>query len=271
MELDLQMPAIKALTIGGKQFTVIEAEPLCHMIDKREIVILDDDHIERSADARINSLAKNWSWVSLGAIVVAWVDPHYYLLRGPVQLLAARKRADVSLVPCVIFDTEAVPVKKPKPEKPGPVSRLQDELATPAGRLVEKMLRETGRQLKSTNGNSVRCTDKLLEYATAYPDEYDPMFLLMHEICRGVDIPQQIVGGIMQLEIRVPEGESLADKKWKKRLIQTGYYKLMEAIKDQKGRSKSANDINSAEGIKLAMNRGHSVRLETTVPRPPKK
>ena len=55
--------------------------------------------------AKVQQIASNWSWISFGALVVAEREGVYFVCDGWHRASAAMRRSDVSLLPCVVFQT----------------------------------------------------------------------------------------------------------------------------------------------------------------------
>lgn len=59
-------------------------------------------------DRKIIALASEWSWIACGCILVACRMGVYWVMDGQHRLLAARKRGDIDLLPCMIFQVDEV-------------------------------------------------------------------------------------------------------------------------------------------------------------------
>lgn len=57
---------------------------------------------------KVKLIASSWSWIGLGALVVGERDGQLWVIDGQHRALAARKRSDISLLPCVVFKTDDV-------------------------------------------------------------------------------------------------------------------------------------------------------------------
>jgi hypothetical protein len=77
------------------------------LINKRKLNV---DHVyQRDASrSRIRSIASDWSYVACGAIIVADRMGQYFVIDGQHRVLAANSRADIELLPCIVFKSVGV-------------------------------------------------------------------------------------------------------------------------------------------------------------------
>lgn len=57
---------------------------------------------------KVRQIASAWSWIACGAIVVGKRNDELWAIDGQHRLLAARMRSDISVIPCLVFETESV-------------------------------------------------------------------------------------------------------------------------------------------------------------------
>ena len=77
------------------------------MIDKRVLQIAKE--YQRDAlEGRTQEIAGNWSWLACGVLIVAARGNLLYVIDGQHRLLAARKRSDITHLPCLIFQSVGV-------------------------------------------------------------------------------------------------------------------------------------------------------------------
>lgn len=82
------------------------------MLSKR-LLLVDPDYQRhgsgeaRSSEKQVRNMASAWSWVACGTITVGERNGEYWVIEGYHRVLAARKRSDIDLLPCMVFQTES--------------------------------------------------------------------------------------------------------------------------------------------------------------------
>jgi len=65
------------------------------------------DSLDQSiASAKVQRIASRWSWIALGVITVAEREGSFLVIDGANRVLAARRRSDIDLLPCIVFQTK---------------------------------------------------------------------------------------------------------------------------------------------------------------------
>lgn len=57
---------------------------------------------------KVSAITAAWSWLSLGALVVGERNGEFWVIDGQHRALAAKRRSDITHLPCVVFRTENV-------------------------------------------------------------------------------------------------------------------------------------------------------------------
>lgn len=57
---------------------------------------------------KVIEITANWSWVGAGAIVVGERNGEFWVIDGQHRVLAAKRRSDITHLPCIVFQTEGV-------------------------------------------------------------------------------------------------------------------------------------------------------------------
>jgi hypothetical protein len=66
-----------------------------------------DPSYQRTGDnKRALDLARNWSWLACGTLQIAKRNNKYYVIDGQHRLMAAVKRDDIDVVPCMVYETD---------------------------------------------------------------------------------------------------------------------------------------------------------------------
>lgn len=75
-------------------------------IDKNELYV-DRAYQRDQNDNKVIEMARSWSWMGCGAILVALrADGSHFVFDGQHRVMAARKRSDITTLDCLVFDVE---------------------------------------------------------------------------------------------------------------------------------------------------------------------
>lgn len=72
------------------------------MLDKKSLVV-NHEYQRTENESKVLALASSWSWVACGAIIVAERDNQYFVIDGQHRVMAAKRRSDISKLPCIVF------------------------------------------------------------------------------------------------------------------------------------------------------------------------
>lgn len=240
------------------------------LLSKHELYV--DESYQRSAnDAKILALARDWSWVACGALIVARRDGRLFVVDGQHRLLAARRRDDIKEMPCIVFATndihaeakgflQANTLRKPitSLDKFRALIITGDENA----KLVDELIRSAGRYPSTAaSATSVRCLSSMLAAAKNSREDLVRIWPLITKVVDGAPLHERILMALLFLEGRMPQGESLTDRKWASRLIEIGAERLMDAINKAAAYYAAGGARVWAAGVLDALNRGLRHRL----------
>jgi len=77
------------------------------MVDKNELSIDYEYQRDKVIIRKVRELQSNWSWAGCGCILVAMrQDGSFWVFDGQHRVLAARNRADISILPCLVFEVD---------------------------------------------------------------------------------------------------------------------------------------------------------------------
>lgn len=71
-----------------------------------------------------------------------------------------------------------------------------------------------------------------------------------------------MVSGLHHIESKMPEGESLTDSRWRERVLQAGYERLLQAAGSAAAYHARGGAKVWADGMLKEMNKGRRIRLE---------
>lgn len=80
-------------------------------LSKKELQVDHSYQRNKLNELRINQMSSSWDWILCGALSVAIRENAYYVMDGQHRKLAADKRDDIELLPCMIFSTESKPIE----------------------------------------------------------------------------------------------------------------------------------------------------------------
>lgn len=209
-------------------------------LDKGELLV-DHNYQRKASHKRVLQMAAKWSWVACGVIVVAKrkEDQRLYVIDGQHRAMAALKRADIELLPCLVFETESAKEEAagfydsntgrgmPSTLEKWKAQLMRGDATTT---FADALIRQAGRVPNNVAGpNDVRCLTALLRAVTADRELLVRMWPLVVEVCRGQSLHERVFEGLLWLEGNMPEGQSLTDKRWRERVLKLGFSGLLDA------------------------------------------
>ena len=222
----------------------------------------------RTKDAKVTAIAAAWSWIACGAIIVGMRndEARMYVIDGQHRVLAAMKRADISTLPCIVFETD------------GPVQEAQGFLQANTYRKamqyadqfkarvvagdemvirVNDLVLQHGRVVASYSGPSTMgCARALLEAALLDWPVVERIYPIISELCAGRTISQQILVGLFYIERQESNGKSLLSKRWRDRLNKVGAEALETGARKMAGYAGANGARIWARGMVDVLNRG---------------
>lgn len=195
---------------------------------------VDDSYQREPHNNRVLRITGQWSWLSCGAIIVAkrLEGKGFYVVDGQHRVMAALKRSDIDLLPCVVFETidnkqEAIAFYNSNTNRRLPTSyekwKAQLVSGDPGVHFVNDLVVNSGRVVSNSSGpTSVRCLSTLLRAAEKNRDLMRSIWFLAVDICRGDTLNDRIFDGLFWLESNLPEGQTLTKGKWRDRVMSVG-------------------------------------------------
>jgi hypothetical protein len=209
-------------------------------LQKNELFV-DHSYQRNAAQKRVLTIAQKWSWLACGVIVVAKRvnDQRLYVVDGQHRVLAALKRSDVDLLPCLVFNTESAKEEAAGFYDANTGRRLPTMLEKWRAQLmrgdattmfVDALIQQSGRVPGPSSGpGEVRCLRSMLSAAEADREMLVRMWPLMVEVCQGQSMHERVFEGLMWIETNLPKGQSLTDRRWRERVTRVGFSGLLDA------------------------------------------
>ena len=241
------------------------------MLNKKALLV--DEHYQREEiETKVREIARAWSWRACGALLVAEREGVYFVFDGQHRTMAALRRSDIEMLPCVVFRTtgskeEAESFlranKNRKPLNSMAKFRASTTAEQPAALLVHTLISSVGRTASdSSTGTTVRCLSVMMNHAERQPETLKRVWPLIAEVCMGKPVHERVMDGLLYIENHLPEGESLMDKEWRKRALRVSYDGLLgAATRFSSAYSKGGAKV-WALGMVNAMNRGCRIHMK---------
>lgn len=259
--------------IDRYKWTVQDAPGQQQMVNKNNLHV--DHTYQRSVnDNKLLVIARDWSWIACGSIVVADREGMLFVVDGQHRVMAARKRADITELPCLVFKTtEAKQEAKGflsaqtqrKPITSAEKFRALVTVEDPTAEIVQKLLDSTGHSPGSgMSSKSVKCVGTMLKEADTDAATLCNMWPLIASLSEGKVVHARLIEGLLYIEKRIPEGTSLTDYYWKNRVKKTGVNALLDGATRAAALYTKGGAKVWAVGMVEAINKGHRNRLVLT-------
>lgn len=208
------------------------------MLNKR-LLRVDEQYQRDAIEAKVRDIARAWSWLACGAVLVAEREGLYFVYDGQHRVLAALRRSDIENLPCVVFRTAGAKEeaeaflranRNRKPLNGLAKFRAATVAGQPAALLVQQLILDVGRTPSEvSSGTTVRCLALMMSHAERQPDVLKRVWPLIAEVCAGNPAHERVIEGLLYIENHLPQGESLMDREWRKRALRVSYDGLLNA------------------------------------------
>lgn len=241
------------------------------MLSKR-LLRVDEQYQRDANEKKVKEIARAWSWLACGAVLVAEREGLYFVYDGQHRVDAALRRSDIENLPCVVFQTAGAKEeaeaflranKNRKPLNGLAKYRAAAAAGHPAALLVQQLISGVGRTPSEvSSGTTVRCLALMMLHAERQPDVLKRVWPLIAEVCAGNPTHERVMDGLLYIENHLPQGESLLDREWRKRVLRVSYDGLLGAA----NRFAAAYAKGGAKvwglGMIEAMNKGCRTRMK---------
>jgi hypothetical protein len=257
--------------VGGKDkierydWKLLDQPGELRMLNKK-VLRVDEQYQREATEPKVKEIARAWSWLACGALLVAEREGVFFVFDGQHRALAALRRSDITHLPCVVFRTagskeEAEAFlranKNRKPLNGLAKFRAATAAEQPAALLVQQLITAAGRTAsESSTGTTVRCLALMMNHAERQPEVLKRTWPLIAEVCLGKPVHERVMDGLLYIENHLPEGESLMDKEWRKRALRVSYDGLLGAANRFAAAYSKGGAKVWALGMVEAMNKG---------------
>lgn len=239
---------------------------------KKWYIAIDESYQRPSREKRVLEIASKWRWEAFGRVVVGERSNNgLFIVDGQHRLLAARKRSDVDLLPCIVFQSSGASEEAELflilNTVRGPMTaleRFQAQVITkdPIALAIFTAANELGLYIPkrncaaSTDRNTVSCVDSLIKSWNINSKCAYESLQLSKDITSDSMIHRDVYLGIFYLNLKLYKfGSSLS--KYKERLVQIGDSSLKFYIKKHAiANDDHINNETRARGVLAAINKG---------------
>ncbi len=225
---------------------------------------------------KVSEISATWSWVALGALVVGERGGEFWVIDGQHRAAAAKRRSDITHLPCVVFKTTDV-----KQEARGfltiqtmrkPVTAVAKQKAmVTAGDEVAGFVQQTvetlGLQIRPTAGKAgeLKCVGWCLKRAADDRETFVKVLRLGAALCAQDNMPvaERVLEGLWVLNDKC--GSGLADQRFVKRLHERGGRVLLDAANKAAAYYSSGGGRIWAQGMLGELNKGLQERRRFTM------
>lgn len=189
---------------------------------------------------KVIEIASCWSWVGAGAIVVGERTGEFWVIDGQHRVLAAKRRSDITQLPCVVFKTEGIKQeaiafldlnagRKPVTSigKFKAMIAAGDEHAC----AVKNILDAYGVSIKKTafKPGEFKAVSWAIKRAKEDVDKFDLIVSVALELSTDIYLQEMLLDGLWYINENVPNG--ISDKRLYDRLLAIGARRLIESAK----------------------------------------
>lgn len=233
-------------------------------IGKNELFV-DNAYQRQANDTKILELARSWSWMACGAILVAErKDGTYFVFDGQHRVMAARKRSDITTLDCLVFPVDEITdeasgfLKSNTARKPVTMIAkfkamlvCQDELAL----YVSSVLDELGLRIEKNSKPGVfQSLAWAMKSSARSRDGFSKTLRIVTALAAGEHaIYESMCRGVFYLHMK---HSALDDSRFTKRMRQVGYEELLDGLNRAAAYYKRGGERVWGQGILDSMNRG---------------
>jgi len=220
-------------------WTVTDSLGELRMISKHDLVV-DHEYQRNASSGRVLAMAKEWSWVACGAFSVADRGGRLFVVDGQHRYLAAMRRSDIDMLPCVVFHSQSVAAEAKafveantnrRPMHSAEKFRAQLIAGDVDAMTVYWLAKQSGRDITTESGpKTVRCVGALLKCAKTDSQKLKRIWPVIADVCQGHPLHARIVDAFWYVESNMRDGESIADRRWRDRLTSVGYHALLDGM-----------------------------------------
>lgn len=211
----------------------------------------------------ISEMCRDWSWIACGSIAVGNREGTLYVVDGQHRVLAAKKRTDITTLPCLVFPSKSIENEadafvsiNSQRKAMSILSRFKAMVVAgqePAVTMA-KFCREQSIDLARKPGpGDLRAVGWMMRSASADLDRTKWVLVFCRDVCRYGDEPihEQLLRAVWHLHRKFADDARL----WS-RVRSIGVTEIMRSIHTATTYFGSVTDRHCAEGLLNAANKG---------------
>lgn len=246
------------------KWTLKDARGEYMAIDKNELYV-DHAYQRDQNDNKVKEMARSWSWMACGAILVALrPDGSHFVFDGQHRVMAARKRSDITTLDCLVFEVDELHdeadgfLKSNTLRKP--VSMMakfkalivcNDEHAVAVSHLLERLGLCVDKQSRP------KCFNSLAWAVKAHARDakvFEDTLRVAAELAGDKHyVHESMCRGLFHLGVKY---DALDNTRFVRRLVQIGYQEVFEGIHRAVAYYKKGGDKVWAQGVLDTVNHG---------------
>lgn len=224
-------------------------------------------------EGKVKEITNSFSWPAFGVLIVARrKSGRLFIVEGQHRHAATLRRIDIDTVPCVVFDIDDsheeskafIAANTLRKTLSGFEKHKASVLSgNKASKFVDDLARSAGRTLAESNngGRIIGCVRLMTKLASEDPDTLARVFTLLDGVVGPNPIKECLLDGVFWVESHMPQGESLNDARWRKRLAAIGAVQLESEAKRMAAAFSKGGAGVWGRGILMAINKGLQRKL----------
>jgi hypothetical protein len=235
-------------------------------IHKNDLNIDHSYQREETNQTKVLEISGAWSWIGCGAILVAVrPDGTWFVFDGQHRVLAARKRFDVQILPCMVYECDSI-----KQEAVGflisndqrkPVTAIakfkslvmaEDEIAMHVRDSLARHNLEVSKT--ASKPGQIKCVKRCQVMCASDASAFDRALAVGVEMCEGVcPINDDLLQALFSCHRKY---KLLDDRRFVRRVLDVGPIEVCEAIRKTHAYRGKGGDRTVRDGMLLAVNKG---------------
>jgi hypothetical protein len=259
------LPNRSAISKRVKYGWTMEDSPGVFMLINKHDLQVDEQYqrTETASEPKIKSIASEWSWLACGCLIVGLRDDEFRVIDGMHRLMAARKRDDISDLPCLVFEVDDARAealgflrvntnRKPMTmrEKWKGLSFVGDNVARTAAELAA----QSGRKIaKHSDSTTISCVSAVMRCVAEDEAATRRIWPLVVEVCRDQPLHGQLLAALHYIERNAIDA-SIVAQPWRGRVLKVGYMAMLSAMTKARAFHAKGGPKVDAEGVVNLLN-----------------
>lgn len=234
-------------------------------IHKDELLI-DDTYQRDPITTKITEITARWSWIAAGVLSIGQRGDKYYVIDGQHRLLAAKRRSDITTLPCIVFQTQTIEEEAKgflhvnsnrKPVAAFEKHKAETVIKDPIVLQVEQVLKDVGIRLTKTcsRPRDVKAINLLKAQCGRNRAQFTTIMQCAATVCHDTAVSVNLLKLFWYLHENIDIPNGLGNERLVARLEQLGGRALELAIQHARGVAPNPTPRFIAEGVMSAINK----------------